>query len=238
MGKVGSISIFKSLNQIYPKEKLHHLHILNDFELKKVVDKVNKNNRKILGTVKESIKVSRMIKLGYIPKYIITLTRDPIARNISHYFDFVYNGSKGPLNTRMIPFWINDFIQNWNHEFPLKWFDNEMKQTFNLDIYKHSFEKKKGFKIYKKNETNLLLYRLEDLSRVYSEGIKQLLGLNSKQLLSGNIKSDKTLYKQFIKKIRIPDNLLEKYYKSKYFENFYSDQDKARFLKKWCNKGI
>ena len=49
------------------------------------------------------------------------------------------------------------FLCQW----PLIWFDRELKSVFNFDVYSSSFDKKLGFGYYKSDDSNKLVIKFE-----------------------------------------------------------------------------
>ncbi|CAH9056756.1 hypothetical protein PSECIP111854_01857 [Pseudoalteromonas sp. CIP111854] len=89
---------------------------------------------------------------------VITLVREPLERNISMFFHdldcylfALYSNCDRsiypPVATRtQDPEVLNDaFLKHFEHDYPLFWFDNELKRMTGVDVYKHHFDKSKRF---------------------------------------------------------------------------------------------
>jgi len=95
MGKVGSSSIYQSLNSS-DKFKPYHIHSLNKKVLLNLKQSLIKNQLKIEKHITESELILNSLSDSDKEVKIITLVRDPISRNIAAYFQNLdyFNSSK------------------------------------------------------------------------------------------------------------------------------------------------
>ena len=110
--------------------------------------------------------VDREVRNGRKIK-ILTGVREPIARNISAYFQNLGDSktlSAGSLSV--------DFISNYPHETVLNWFDSEYAFT-GIDVYATSFNKKQGWTIIDSYAHKTLIYRQENLQEMIADGVIQ-----------------------------------------------------------------
>jgi predicted site-specific integrase-resolvase len=111
-----------------------------------------------------------------------------------------------------------------------------MKPVFDIDVYGQPFPHQKGYEIYHgKNNSRLLLIRLEDLDRVGQKVLGDFLNVKKFQLVHANVAEKKEysdLYRDF-KKIPLPASFLEKMYASRYARQFYTDEEINGFYQKW-----
>jgi len=249
MGKVGSSSVLASLEKHF-NQPILHTHFLNQERLN-----AHLSTRKNKGLkISEHLKIAQSINQK-IPNLlsnrkwkVITLVREPIARNISAYFQNLdQEHIKNCLNQYQdniieLEEIINYFFQNYSHDIPLKWLDWEIKNVFGIDVYQPSFIPQKGYQLYSYKNIDLLLIRLESLSECWNEAIEKLSisqdSNNSIQLQQYNIGKDKkysNLYTEFIDHIKIPESYVEKMYNSQYAKQFYNEQEIKRFTQYWLN---
>lgn len=204
---------------------------------------------------------------------IITSVREPIARDLSGFFqgsdlelwpfsamnnhlilwygDYHKNNVKlddKELKRRM-PRWegnLNDtfckaariICENKLDEFT--WFDYEIKQLFDIDVYQYPFDKKKGYTIIKKNNTEILILKLEQL--LYLENVISVFAGNSEIYLSNRNEGQNKLYsytyKELKNKIRLDREYFEYYYgNNDKLKHFYSD-DEINEMKAYWEKHI
>lgn len=130
---------------------------------------------------------------------------------------------------------INEKFRTFDHEYTLEWFDKEFNKYLNIDIYDISFPKDKGYHIWKNDDFDLLIIRLEDLTDVFEKAIKEFVGLDL-PLLKNNVGSEKeyaSLYREFKKNYTPTPKLIDEMYKSKYTQHFYASKEVTAFREKW-----
>jgi hypothetical protein len=177
---------------------------------------------------------------------VITLVREPIARNISAYFqnlnrvhikNCLEHYQNNAIELQQI---IDHFFQNYNHDLPLEWLDWEIKAVFGIDAYQSTFEPNQGYHIYRQGTVDLLLMRLENLNHCWDQAIQEFfnndLSNNQIKLNTANVGKTKEyadLYKQFRKIGNIPEEYIDKMYGSKYAQHFYTAQELEAFKNYW-----
>jgi len=235
MGKVGSRTIYQSLDEYGVFG--WHIHYLskelnawrersqNEMPLPELLRKVSGN---------DEFKVR-----------IITLVRDPIARNVASYFQNIQKWFPQILtryeNDReeTIEFTIDRFLNGWSpydHNLPLNWWGDELEGVFGINAIDGKFPKGKGYRIIQNEMVELLIIKVESLNEVFNPAIHEFLGIDKLQLCLSNLGDEKPynqLYRDFIDKIRIPADYLERHYQSDAVMEFYTNDEIDGFLKKW-----
>ncbi|MBW2046213.1 MAG: hypothetical protein JRI96_15255 [Deltaproteobacteria bacterium] len=251
MGKVGSRTIFKSLKKLRLGVPIYHAHRLNPESLKYAKLYVKRTfpeivylayekyfwqhieDRKLSITISQSPKSERWS--------IITLVRDPIARNISCFFqtidrrflNFYKRVKEGLLTINKL---VYTFYEKEDHKLPLNWFDVEIKPLFGIDVFSSTFPKSKGYKIYRSRKADLLVIKLEKLSECANKAFKEFLNIKKVKLISSNIAENKDysyIYQEFIKNITFPRRYLDMVYDSKLAKHFYSKGEINKFKATW-----
>jgi hypothetical protein len=184
---------------------------------------------------------------------IITMTRDPLARNISSFFEnlplfFGYSvrdnlreKSSETVVAELGELFKEDFIGKNGINFldcdPLTWFDTELSKVFELNVYKSAFPWDKGYTLLTNQNTELLIMRLEDLNHCYSEAMSEFFDNGEAiHLESANVAEDKDyadVYSLFKEKIQLPAGYIDGLYQSKYATHFYSQNELQRFREQW-----
>jgi hypothetical protein len=185
---------------------------------------------------------------------VVTLTREPIGRNISTFFenlqieslpdghryrvrsdhdfyDFEIVVDAGDLGEL-----VRLFLERLDHDEPLAYFDREIKEVLDIDVFASEFPTSNGYKIYETEKVDLLLIRLEDLNACASAAFERFLGLERFALRDRNVADDKgyaLLYQLFKDSIALPEAYIERMYASRYMRHFYSEQEIAAFRSKW-----
>jgi len=256
MGKVGSSSIKRSINDLALDMNIYHVHALTDDrikELEKVYRKASKvyGNAVIHNHLVESAFLRNLLDKGEINRRLklITLVRDPVARNFSSFFqsfkqffpEMALKYEDGSLKMEDdIETLIQLFIEKFDHEMPLRWFDSYLKPVFEIDVYASKFPTTKGYDIYSGGMADLLLLRLEDLDRCAPVAFNDFLGIDNFVLKSANIAEEKyyqRAYRAFRKSIILPQSYIDKMYTSKFAKHFYTLNEIEQFKRKW-QKGV
>ncbi|MDJ0578269.1 MAG: putative capsular polysaccharide synthesis family protein [Xenococcaceae cyanobacterium MO_234.B1] len=222
MGKVGSSSIYRSLLKQYAGVVLHsHSFSLNH----------------------EAPKIRRLFHWAIVnarPLKVISLTREPIGRNVSAFFQNFERVTGVPYAEAN--FSIKElkaiFLSNYKHEIPLKWFDNNILANFGIDVFSTPFPEN-GISTYSNNNIELLVMRLEISDNEKITAINNFLGLDRFQLHNTNIGKKKgysKTYKAFTSKVKFSPDYIDKMCDSKYFNYFYSKEAINAARKKWSER--
>tara|TARA_A100001388_G_scaffold273917_2_gene256610 strand:+ start:3749 stop:4618 length:870 start_codon:yes stop_codon:yes gene_type:complete len=243
MGKVGSSTIYHSLKKQI-KNPIFHIHYFNEDSIKKSISEHLSSERK---SIPQHLYVSSEVrKLKNKEISIIVLVREPISRKLSSVFqNSIMHKSRfmtdsNNYNLHKIEEFLNDVINSKsfvNHE--KNWFDKEIKECFNIDIFKKKYDLNKDYVIFKKTRVSLLLMRTETMNKVFPAAMKQFLIRNIKMKLSNNnIGADKNYandYNQIKHNFKIQKDRIEEIVNSKFFQHFYShikEEVKNRWIKK------
>jgi len=264
MGKVGSSSIANSLRNQLRERSVYSVHWLNESNLqtdkefhKKLYD-INRKKGVRLNVLPEYIisgfyvnKLIKNNKQSTDKLKVITLVRDPVAREVSSFFQnserfFGINfGVRNKSNEevflkQLLDIYLSDFIGKNGIDFldanPLTWFDEGIKEVLNVNIYNSRFPKEKGYKLFKKGRVEVLLIRLEDLNECFREASGQLLGKGREIIKHENTAKEKSyasIYAAFKERIVLPEWYLDKMYESKYAKHFYTQKEITDFKARW-----
>lgn len=186
---------------------------------------------------------------------IISLIREPLARDVSFFFENIwmdsYCGECADIQSAY-ELWMKECLYKTvpaSEKFPgwymdinkpiFQWFDDEIKQVFDIDIFEYPFDIEKGYSLIKKNGVELLLIKLERLNEL-SDIIGKFLEVASFEICTENDSNNKEyiyLYKQFLEDMVIPKDYFEFYYGEKsQMKHFYSDEEICKFRDKWSKK--
>jgi hypothetical protein len=177
---------------------------------------------------------------GVVGDYYICLTREPISRNLSNYFEWFAHHDEKFVNQGSESI-IKNFIKDYNHTAGIDWFDSEFpKMGFNL--YEKPFNINKGYEIYEKDGKKLLFIRTEDIDRSLRVGLSDLLGeeftseivrhFNTSTTIESNRPYD-LVYKKVKSELIIPNEILDELFESNHIKHFYNEQEIEKFYKKW-----
>jgi len=223
MGKVGSSSIYWPLKKVYPGAVIHIHNFRSDHPAEEV--------RILYKYLKEN--PAAEVK-------IISLVRDPIARNISAFFQnfkrFVgcraedYKGSTLELQ--------NTFIDTYQHRIPHEWFDNRLLRDFNIDVFNKAFPEK-GYQVYKNANISVLVIRQYLPNATKEKIVREFTTSQSFSMTQvKNQASDKLyaeLYQTF-KSLPLPLDYVKQQFSTKYAQHFFSPAECERLINRWSQK--
>lgn len=256
MAKVGSSTIVASIKKAKLDIPVYHIHALTKEGLQNEErayfgPSISLTCKSLLPEAThlyEGYYLNDVLKKGNRPSMIVTLVRDPIARNISAFFegmhlripDFNNRASKNDIHVdEIIKLFLDSIKINPDyHMTPLGWFDKEFRKAIKIDVYSDDFPKSKGYKIYGSDNSSVLLLKLEKLNQCFSEASSIFFEKGSISIESKNISRKKIyhdLYKAFKKSIILPESYLQLMYDSKYAKHFYSNDEINSFLERWRN---
>jgi Putative capsular polysaccharide synthesis protein len=236
MGKVGSNSIRWSLEKLgIGAPHIHSLYknrgyeLYKNFLLSKMYYPLHKKVLCSLFYAWQRFKLRRRKHLK-----VITLVREPISVNISSFFHnlsyFSYEIEQKNANS------IEEaFVEKFNHDYALNWFDDDFLPTIGLDIYKHNFDKQAGYAVIKEKNVDCLIIKLEKLNGL-EKVIADFVGNEEFKLINHNISSEKwfnPIYKEFKANIKFDADYVDKIYSSKFMQHFYSSEEISEFKNKF-----
>lgn len=251
MGKVGSSTIYNTVKKYIFGRNIYHVHNLNQHVAKSQIDwgiqKIKESGQKRqYPELWHSLYLSERIKKETKEKWqVITLVRDPVARNLSWFFqvmDRLYpeiyaDGIKGKFNSKLTEkSFLN--VGEESHKEPLVWFDSQIKLNFHVDVYSKPFSKHKGYEIYENEKARILVIRLEDIDNCAAKALTDFLNIDNIDIVSTNRSSDKkykAMYKCFLESIKLDNTYLDKMYNSKFTRHFYTEDEIENFRKRWAH---
>ena len=253
MPKTGSASVNSALIKADIKN-VYHLHTFvpamkGDYQSQKSHFKYPYQlARLLLEIVKQK---DRQIK-------IFTGVRDPIARNLSDFFQLLkmYEKwkrlkitSKNNAKCQWLdPHWhenltqaeLQDIFLNYYpyHEEHVNWFQDNIDKTCNINVYNHPFDHESGYLRIQKDNADVLIFKTELHDKVKAEQLNQVFGTNKIKMCRINVTetenfSYNSIYKEFVKNIQLPVEYIEKMYTSQYAQHFFTAAEIAQMKSKW-----
>ena len=172
------------------------------------------------------------------PLHVITLVREPIANNISMFFQL---RNQYMYDARARAAWDIDehiavFLKEYMHSRPLTWFDVEFRPMLDVDVYQHPFPYEQGYTTISDGQVNVLILRCELNDEAKARAIAEFLELKDFDIVRSNVTGTKSYgehYTKFKRRIRVPEALLDAMYQSKFAKHFYSQEERARLRTRW-----
>ena len=239
-GQVGSTSIYKSISEKYYVIHLHDLYMffknngITEYEWKKYLEMMSACGRKIK---------------------IISAVRNPIKKIIASYFKRLSatNGLSNDFDLNIVdnvqqllkPKRFDGidirnsreyYMSNFEYGQIFDWFNLELKTYFNIDIYKSTFCKERGYDVYQNGNIDVFLYRFENIKDI-EEPIANFLQDQNFKLSIANSSKEKGyywMYQDALSNIDIPSDVLDFYYdKNKCVDFFYTSKEKKQMRDEW-----
>jgi len=245
IGKTGTSTIRASLKAAKLKRPLFHVHHLTEASIKDALRFQEHRPSRPSATLRQSIFLAeRLASIGDKVNErwdIISLVREPVACAISAYFQSIDrwfpslsdNFREGRID---IPVLIQTFLDEYPHDWPLTWFDKQIRETLGVDVYQSEFDWESGYSVYRGDLANILVLRLENIDNSAKTALEVFLNTANIDLVNANVSESKDyaqIYQRFKTEIRLPDSYLERMYSSRLAQHFYSPAEIAAFQAHW-----
>jgi hypothetical protein len=248
MGKVGSSSVYSSLKQARLLHPVYQVHFLSADGLENALHhsrSCGKRNIPLhvaLGKViRRKIEQCRNVQWK-----LITLVRDPVSRSISDFFENFASYCRAPGDAgrsfdieEAVALLQEKFVGHYDEDtdYVCTWFDREIKRVFHVDVYAHRFDRAQGYDIIRREDCDLLIFRVEDLDRNFEKAVMQFLELERPiGMLRSNVTREKALadsYRAVMREMILPREVCRKVYSSRYVRHFYSEEMIDTFIARW-----
>jgi hypothetical protein len=182
---------------------------------------------------------------------VITLVREPISRNLSSFFQNLAFYYSYDFRARLEAAGMETVVAEVREIFekncldrrvdridtnPMTWFDAELKEVFDVDVYASDFPARKGYRIYESERARVLLIRLEDLNRTHSAAMNEFLGIDDMTIVkasAGDAGEFPMVYEAFLRSLTLPAWYVDEIYASRYTRHFYTDEEIRAFRSRW-----
>lgn len=235
MGKVGSMSITKSLQRrgVAPVYHVHQLHLPHLRELNQA--------RKESGRPERDHRTERYLYQSLIEgqrrsKYI-SLVRDPVSRNVSAFFQNLrHHLAPGPYEeipplSELVEF----FVEVYDHDVPLTWFQKEVEPVLGIDVYEEDFPKEEGYKGYKNDKFEIIVMKCEVDDSKKELALQNFLGVDDISLQRANVSAEKS-YSDVYRRVKasvLPKAYVQRLCESDYMQHFYTENEIERIYDFW-----
>ncbi|HET6566612.1 MAG TPA: putative capsular polysaccharide synthesis family protein [Rhodothermales bacterium] len=255
MGKVGSTTIYRSLQTAKLLNPVYHIHYLSPGNLEWDEQRfVLARQKKILEPkTLQHIQTghllrSKLLRQADAPLYIITGVREPVSWTLSSFFQNIHYfcpdllDEDGRAREQDTLRYLQSMFARFDEKRDLasNWFDIEFKKFFDVDIYQVPFNCRKGYTILEHGRLHVLILRQEDLRRTLSGALREFLAIDQpievKESNVGTHKKHRQAYTFVKDNIRIPSEVCERIYSTKYVRHFYDENTIAGFVQKWRDR--
>lgn len=263
MGKVASQTVVHTLLAVGSfRRPILHVHYLRLERLRQIISIFRSARRSTRGTsipigritpsfAWRGLEVARAMARRQGDQWtVITLVRDPVARDISAFFQnlrgvlgfdlrkWLGRASPEAIVEEIRPTFDRYFIDSAIDPVVnagLSWFDDELKSVLDVDVYESPFPHELGYQILQEKRARVLVLRAEDLNRVGPTALTGFLDHEVAQLVHANV-AESRAYKevsQAFKRLEFPGHYLDRCYGSKLARHFYTPAEIEAFRAQW-----
>lgn len=246
MGKVGSTTVYSTVKATEFTDVVLHVHTLTD-NIQAQIDTVEKLGvipapfhfylgralrRRLLGSADAKVK-------------LISLVRDPIAREVSGFFQTPYYHAEHGLTDadgtvsapRVHEYLRKTFARPETFRYCDEWFDREVMSFFGIDVFSRTFPHDDGYCVLKEGNVELLVLQMERLTDLGPKVLSDFLGTGSLlELLNDNERSSSpgsSEYKKLLKDFFLEESVCRSIYSSRFTRHFYSSAAIEGFISRW-----
>ena len=230
MGKVASSTIYATLRQQPDILALHfhrmpgeNMRALNarmglKFRLRSIFhDMQGATGQRLLRRCPEKIR-------------LVTLVRDPFSRNISGYFQNLWrHKSNAKSQEARIQEIVQSIATNYDHEVPLKWFDEEFYPATGIDVYDIAFDVEAKAGLSRDEKYPLLILRTDLADEGKLALLREFLDrphLTLQRSNAGETKSYAYLYRAVKSDFIYPLTYIEQALSSKLMQHFFTEEER------------
>lgn len=228
MGKVGSSAIRDTL-ELMKGVTVFQTHWCNDNNLNHRAGIVNEE-RRVSNRYGDRDHFGSMLRdkiiRPNIASKVITMVRDPIARNVSSYFQHLdeIHGVRRAHERVSMENLLRGFIDVFEHDEPLSWFKTEIYEIFGVDIFAEQFNRSERWSLIKGGAWSVLVMR-SDLSDAGKKKVtSDFLNAAVPTVIPSNVGEQKTyasVYQEFKNKLQLSPGYLDRFYTAPVTQHFY-----------------
>ena len=239
VGKVASSTIYYGAKATLVNHQLFHTHTLNPVRMERIVRVLQRHGNSLSiesGHIKDSRDLAPILLDKSIEFKIITLIRDPIARDVSAFFENLNIFGVDQNNLPTVDEACKKFVATYPNNTIEEWFSDEFCKVFGIDLFAMDFPKDVGWNIFSKDNFKFLLMKAETPDDVKQNVVAAFLECPRFKISNANIMSekfDKSYYKNF--KVQLKHYIAEKLksYDGDYVKYFYSDSEIDSMRQQW-----
>lgn len=238
MAKVGSTSVVEALNRA--GIDAHHVHRMNREHLRRMRESRRAHGWMVLWPPRHDrlgVRLGETLMRSGEPVRVVTLVREPIARNLSSYFehlDSIWQLRNAHAKVSLDALCAG-FITRFTHDDVLTWFDDEILPVLGIDVYAHPFTPT-GHTVIRKAPFELLILKSELDDAAKSVALSDFFRrpIDVQRANSTGAKSKGEVFRRFVKTLRLPHAYVERMLNARYTKHFYSDAERDAARARWA----
>lgn len=178
-----------------------------------------------------------LVRPGH-PLKVVTLVREPIARNVSYYFQILDDLWQTADAHDKVPMGrlLAEYEERFEHGRVLEWFDEEFAPTLGVDVYAHAFPREAGFLRIESGPYEVLVMRHDLDDRLKGKLLAELVGAPAVTVAPRNVGARKPYaasYREFLGRVSLREEYVDRMLDSKYARHFYAPEELARVRARW-----
>jgi hypothetical protein len=172
---------------------------------------------------------------------VITLVREPVGRNISFYFqnlDLLWQTADAHEKVGLIRL-LEEYLDRFDHDDTLVWFDLEFKAALGVDLYAHEFPHALGHLRLDAGPHEILVLRSDLNDSVKAKCLAEFLEVEGVTLVPENVSAQKPYadtHREFMRRVRLPEGYVDRMLDSKYARHFFSPEERDALRSKWLGE--
>ncbi len=240
MGKVASSTIKASLLPL-PRYEVHQVHRLVLSNIERVHREHRARGWPMPSGDPGGLYLQRDL-LARRPAKVITLVREPIARNISYYFQNL-DKILGQMKAHELP--LQTIIDGYPPEFPysddpLTWFDYEFNAALGADVYESGWTPGMTAHRWRAGVYDILILRCDAADEAKLEALREFLDAPVLSMRQANVTSAKrsaAVYQAFTQDVRFPAAYVDRMLGSRYARFFFDATSLAQWRSAYIESG-
>jgi hypothetical protein len=134
---------------------------------------------------------------------------------------------------------IDCFRETFDHDYPLDWFDRELKRLTGIDVYEHAFDRAAGCTKVDEGGVSVLIVRTDKLRECWHV-VEEFCGhkLELREDNRGARKWYGDVYAAFLEAYSVDADELDRIYASRYARFFFSEETRAELRSRWQGEAM
>lgn len=244
--KTGSSTVASYLKRTMTRGPVYKVHFLSGRNLEVSASNYRRENNAEPPIIVLSRFLSRVVNANPdINWRIITLTREPFSRAVSALFQVIerrhpemIDRNGGVLIDKAVEH-LQGQLTSFEGESTriFRWFDEELKTVFGIDVYQQPFNHEEGFTVLTRGNVKILIIRLEDLDRSLAKGVSRLTGVDMParipRLNTGKGKHLSEAYERCRRRLSLPREVCRDICNSRYVRHFYNEEEREQLIARY-----
>ncbi len=154
----------------------------------------------------------------------ITLIRDPIARNLSIFFNTIYRKRDWPRDD-----WPRHFVEEFDHEQVSLYIEEEINMIWGIDVYDYPW-------IDPWLKLGRLLILKFDCIDEWHKPLKMIIGCEGTCCLHKRFENVNPTKYPFEIENSLPEELIDRVYSTRFAHHFWTNEEREKMKTKWIRR--